>query len=318
MMKACVLPAVILFALAQSPSTLRPDPPHQCPDCDAWNKPYEPFRVFGNTYYVGAGGVSAVLITDGAGAILLDGGLPQTAAVIDANIRTLGFKTEDIRLIVNSHAHYDHSGGIAALQRASGAAVAASPAGKAALEQGEPTKDDPQYGFGRAVNAFPAVKNVRAVADGETLRVGNLAITAHLTPGHTPGATTWSWRSCAGSTCYDIVYADSLNAVSTDDFRFTGGRGTPSLIDTFRASIAKVAALPCDIILTVHPSATDMDGKVKKRRQQPSPDPFVTPNGCKAYAKGAAARLDARIAEEAKKKGPAAASERRREVVAKR
>ena len=300
--KIYILAAAVLLAFAQPP-VLRPDPPHQCADCDAWNKPFTPFKVFGNTYYVGADGVSAVLITGGGGSILLDGGLPQTAALIDANIRTLGFKTEDIRLIVNSHAHYDHSGGIAALQRLSGAAVAASPAGKRALEQGEPTKDDPQYGFGRAANAFPVVKNVRAVADGETLRIGDVAITAHHTPGHTPGATTWSWRSCEGAKCYTVVYADSLNAVSTDDFRFTGGSGTPSLIETFRRSIDKVAALPCDIILSVHPSGTGMHEKVKQRQERPAADPFLRPNGCRAYAKGAAARLDARIAEEAKKKG---------------
>jgi metallo-beta-lactamase class B len=305
--KACILISItgIVLAIAQPPA-LRPDPPQNCPDCDAWNKAVDPYKVFGNTYYVGAAGVSAVLITNGGGSILLDGGLPQTAPLIDASIRKLGFKTEDIRLIVNSHAHYDHSGGIAALQRLSGAAVAASPAGTRALEQGEPTKDDPQYGFGRAANAFPPVKNVRAVGDGETLRVGDLAVTAHHTPGHTPGATTWSWRSCEGSTCYAIVYADSLNAVSSDGFRFTGGAGTPSLVDTFRQSIAKVAALPCDIILSVHPNGTDMDGKVKKRREHAKPDPFVNPNGCRAYAKGAAARLDARVAEEARKKAAAA------------
>ena len=305
-MKTSILSLAVLVALAQAPAPLRPDPPHKCADCDTWNKPYAPFKVFGNTYYVGAEGVSAVLITGTAGSILLDGGLPQTAAVIDANIRTLGFKTEDIKLIVNSHAHYDHVGGIAALQRVSGASVAASAAGKRAIEQGAPTSDDPQYGFGRAANAFPAVKNVRAVADGETLRVGDLAITAHLTPGHTPGATSWSWRSCDGPTCYDIVYADSLNAVSSDEFRFTGGSGSPSRIETFRTSIAKVEALPCDIILSVHPSNIDMDGKVKERRERRSRDPFVNPNGCRAYAKGAAARLDARIAEETKKKVPAA------------
>ena len=299
-MKSILVLAAALVVLAQSP-VLEPDPPHKCFDCDTWNKPYEPFKVFGNTYYVGAEGVSAVLITNGGGSILLDGALPQTAPLIDAGIRKLGFKTADIKLIVNSHAHYDHAGGINALQRMTGAAVAASAAGKRAIEQGEPTPDDPQYAFGRAANAFPAVRNVRAVTDGETLRVGDLAITAHLTPGHTPGATTWTWRSCEGSTCYDIVYADSLNAVSADDFRFTA---VPGLIDAFRKSIAKVEALPCDIILSVHPSGTGMDEKVRQRRKQPSPDPFVTPNGCRAYAKGAAARLETRIAEEAKKKAP--------------
>jgi metallo-beta-lactamase class B len=293
------------LAMAQAPSGLRPDPPHKCVDCDEWNRPYEPFRVFGNTYYVGAAGVSALLITGSAGSILLDGGLPQTAPLIDANIRKLGFKTEDVKLIVNSHAHYDHAGGIAALQRASGAAVAASPAGKRAIEQGGPTPDDPQYAFGREANDFPAVKNVRAVADGETVRVGDLAITAHHTPGHTPGATTWTWRACDGPICYNVVYADSLNAVAAPGFRFTGGKGTPSLIEPFRKTIAKVAALPCDIIIGVHPSATDLDAKVKRRLERPTPDPFVNPNGCRAYAAGASSRLDARVAEEGKGKAPA-------------
>lgn len=303
-MRATLILAIALVVLAQPPA-LKPDPPHKCADCDAWNKPYEPFKVFGNTYYVGAEGVSAVLIAGDGGSILLDGGLPQTAPLIDAGIRKLGLKTGDIKLIVNSHAHYDHAGGINALQRMTGATVAASAPGKRAIEQGEPTADDPQYAFGRAANGFPAARNVRAVADGETLRVGDLAITAHLTPGHTPGATTWTWRSCEGSTCYNLVYADSLNAVSADGFRFTGGNGSPSLIETFRKTIDKVASLPCDIILSVHPSGTGMDDKVRRRRQQPSPDPFVTPDGCRAYATGAAARLETRIAEEAKKKDPA-------------
>ena len=303
-MKTCVLIVLALYALVQTPSRLRPDPPHKCFDCDAWNQPRAPYRVFGNTYSVGVAGISAILITGSDGSILLDGALPQSAPLIDANIRKLGFRTEDVRLIVNSHAHFDHAGGIAALQRATGATVAASAAGKRALEQGEPTGDDPQYAFGRAANAFPRLANVRAVADGETLRVGDLSITAHLTPGHTPGATTWSWRSCEGSTCYNVVYADSLNPVSADDFRFTGANGTPSIVDTLRRSIAKVAALPCDIILSVHPSGTDMDAKAKLRKDRGTNNPFVNPNGCRAYAKGAAARLDERVAEESKKKAP--------------
>ena len=94
-----------VLTLTQSPSRLQPDPPHSCGDCDGWNKPHPPFRVFGNTYYVGVAGLSAILITGAQGSILLDGGLPQSAPLIDANIRTLGFRTEDIKLIVNSHAH---------------------------------------------------------------------------------------------------------------------------------------------------------------------------------------------------------------------
>src|SRR4029079_1234924 len=176
----------------------RPDPPKACEACAEWNGPREPFRVFGNTYFVGPAGLGSVLITSKAGAILLDGGLPQTAPLIDASIRKLGFRTEDVKLIVNSHAHYDHAAGIAALQRASGATVAASAKGAWAIEHGMSTDDDPQHAFGPAQQGYPSVKKVRVVTDGETLHVGDLALTAHLTPGHTPGSTTWTWRSCQG------------------------------------------------------------------------------------------------------------------------
>ena len=123
--------------------------------------------MFGNTYYVGSDGLSALLITGDAGHILLDGGLSQTAPLINANIRKVGFKTEDVKLIAVSHGHFDHGGGVASLQRFTGATVAASPATAAALRRGENTPDDPQFGFGRAFNGFPAVKTVREVADGE-------------------------------------------------------------------------------------------------------------------------------------------------------
>ena len=279
-MKRTIAVLAVALALAQS-VTLRPDPPHKCVDCEEWNRPREPFKVFGNTYYVGTDGLSSILIAGNAGLILLDGGLPQSAPLIDGNIRKLGFKTQDVRLIVNSHAHYDHAGGIAALQRVSGASVAASAAGKLALERGEPTPDDPQFAFGREANAFPAVKNVRAVADGETLRVGDLAVTAHGVPGHTAGATTWTWRSCEGSACRNIVYADSLNAVSAPEFRFSAD---PVRLATFRKSIEKVAKLPCDVMVPVHP-AWDKAGALQ-------------PQACAGYAAAAGKRLDARIAEE--------------------
>jgi metallo-beta-lactamase class B len=261
--------------------------------------------VFGNTYYVGTAGLSALLVTSERGSILLDGGLPQSAPLIDASIRKLGFRTEDVQLIVNSHTHYDHAGGIAALQRLSGAAVASSGPGAEALKQGEPTRDDPQFAFGREANRFPAVKAVRVVKDGETLRVGDLAITAHLTPGHTPGSTTWSWRSCEGSRCLEIVYADSLNAVAAPGFRFTGDATHPSREAAFRRSIATVAALPCDIVIAVHPSFAGMEEKLARRAQKPAVDPFIDPEGCRTYAAGATQRLDARVAEE--KGAPAAA-----------
>lgn len=292
------------LAAGQGNPGFKADPPMKCESCAAWNAPQEPFRVFGNTYYVGVAGLSSVLITSDQGLILLDGGLTQSAPLIDASIRKLGFRTEDVKLIVNSHAHYDHSGGIAALQRASGATVAASPSGARAIESGEPTPDDPQYAFGKEANQFPPVKGVRVVADGETLRVGDLAVRAHLTPGHTPGSTTWTWRSCEGSRCFDIVYGDSLNSISAPGFRFTGDAKRPSVEAAFRRSIATVAELPCDILLTVHPGFVDMEGKLRRRQQEPGSEPFVDPKACRAYADGARQRLDQRVAEE--RKPPAA------------
>ena len=285
----------LLLALAQAPA-FKSDPPHKCDSCDEWNKPREPFKVFGNTYFVGTDGLSAILIAGDAGLILLDGGLEQSAGLIDANIRKLGFRTEDVKLIVNSHGHYDHAGGIAALQRASGATVAASPSGASALQRGENTTDDPQYGFG-PFNGFPPVKNVKVIKDNEVLPVGNIAITANFTPGHTPGSTTWTWRTCEGAQCLNFVYADSISAVSAPGFKFTD---QPSLIAQMRRSITRVGELPCDIVISTHPSATNLDDKIKKRAaKKDGPDPFVD-HGCKALAATAMKGLEARIAEETK------------------
>jgi metallo-beta-lactamase class B len=123
--------------------------------------------------------------------------------------------------------------------------------------------------------------------------VGDLAVTAHFTPGHTPGSTTWTWRSCEDAHCVDVVYADSLNAVSDDDFKFTSRVG---LVDAFRASIAKVRALPCDVLLSVHPRFSDRDREQARRRS--SPNPFLNAQACRQYADEADKRLDVRLASE--------------------
>lgn len=292
-----VTATLLAVALAQAPA-FKSDPPHKCDSCDEWNKPREPFKIYGNTYYVGTDGLSAILIAGDQGLVLLDGGLEQSAALIDANIRKLGFRTEDVKLIVNSHGHYDHAGGIAALQRASGATVAASPSTAQALQRGENTTDDPQYGFGKAANGFPPVKNVRILKDGEVVHVGNIAVTANFTPGHTPGSTAWTWQTCEGTKCLSMVYADSLTAVAAPGFKYTAD---PNRVNLFRRSITRVSELPCDIVVSTHPSATNLDDKIRKRAalKGGGPDPFVD-HGCKALAAGALKTLEARIAEEKK------------------
>jgi metallo-beta-lactamase class B len=268
-----------------------------------WNQPQPPVRIHGDTYYVGVAGLSSILIHTDEGLILLDGDLPQSVPLIEKNIATLGFRVKDIRFILNSHAHFDHAGGIAALARDSGAVVVASPAGAAALRAGRATPDDPQAGYADATRAdpatFPAVMTkIREIRDGETLRLGKIAVIAHFTPGHTPGSTTWTWRDCDRDRCLDVVYADSLNAISAPGFHFLADATHADLTASFRKSIQLVGALPCDILLTVHPDLSDLPQKLQRVRAGAATNPFVDARACRDYARDAEAKLDARIREE--------------------
>jgi metallo-beta-lactamase class B len=268
----------------------------KCDNCENWNQPVAPFKIHGNTFYVGVHGLSAVLITTSNGLILLDGDLPQSAPLIEANVRSLGFRVEDIRFILNSHVHTDHAGGIAALQRHSGAEVIAGAEGAAALQAGHMSDDDPLIGYNN-IYAIPRVARVKTIGDGETVTLGDTAVVAHRTPGHTPGGTTWSWRSCEQDRCIDVVYADSLNAISFPGFRFTGGHGKPDLTPTFRASIAKVAALPCDILITVHPDMSHVFERAAKTAKGHL-KAFIDQGACRAYAAAALRTLNKRAAKE--------------------
>jgi len=275
----------------------------QCSSCDEWNQPAKPFNIYGNAYYVGTAGLSAVLVTSPQGHVLLDGALPQSAPLIQKNIEALGFKMRDVKLILNSHAHFDHAGGIAALQKASGATVAHSPHGAQVLHDGTPGTDDPQYDPKERFT-IPKVAQVKEVADGETLAVGPLRFTVHHTPGHTPGGTTWSWQSCEGNKCLDMVYADSLTAVSTDGFYYTGGPGYPDRSASFRQTIDKVAKLKCDILIAAHPSFSDTFGKAARKTAQANP--FIDPEGCRKLAASAGRNFEARVQRERLEKAKAA------------
>src|SRR5262245_44239225 len=157
------------------------DRPSSCADCPAWNVPQQPFKIYGNTYYVGTHGLGSILITSSTGHVLIDGALPESVPQIVANIRSLGFRVEDIKLIVNSHGHFDHAGGIAELQKLSGARVAASQWTAEVMRRGAVPHDDPQFGL---IIPIARIEQVQTLTDGETLRAGSVTVTAHLTPGH--------------------------------------------------------------------------------------------------------------------------------------
>jgi len=257
-----------------------------------WNAPQKPFHIYGDTWYVGPHGLSSILVDTGQGLALFDGDLPESAVQIEAHIRELGFRVRDVKWILNSHAHSDHAGGIVALQAASGAQVLASAAGARELELGGADRSDPQYGL---APEYTPLKNVRVVRDGETLQLGHVAVTAHYTPGHTPGSTSWTWQSCAGQRCLRMAYADSLSAISARAYRFTDH---PAYVAAFRKSIATVAALPCDILLTPHPDASGFWEKMARRKSPSDTAPLIDPQACRNYAADAAKNLDAKLAQE--------------------
>jgi len=298
--------AVMLMCLSAAGAAFAQDDekPIVCGSCEAWNKPHAPFNIYGNTWYVGTADLSALLVASPQGHILLDGALPQSAQQIRKNIETLGFKIKDVKLILNSHAHWDHAGGIAALARMSGATVAASASSARTMQAGTNLEDDPQYDP-KDVLHYPKVRNVKVIADGETVTVGPLKLTAHLTPGHTTGSTAWTWNSCESGQCRNIVYADSLTAVSHDDFHYSGDARHPDISASFRASMDKVANLPCDVIVSTHPGFTNTLGKLAART--PTSNPFVEVGGCKAYAEAAVRNFEKRLERERNEKAGKAA-----------
>ncbi len=271
---------------------------NSCPNCSTLNKAQPPFRIFGSTYYVGTHGLSSILITSPAGHVLIDGDLPESAVLIAGNIRLLGFRIEDVKLIVNSHVHSDHAGGIADLQRRSGARVAASEWSAEVLRRGGVGKGDPQYG---TLSPLAAVKNVSTFRDGESLKVGKITITPHLTPGHTPGGTSWTWKTCEGSLCYDMVYADSLSPISAPGFRFTNSREYPHAIEDFGKSFAFFEATPCDVLITAHPEVSRFWDRLALREKGVKPDPFIDSGACHKLAESAREKLRQRLADEGKR-----------------
>ncbi len=264
-----------------------------CDNATDPNKPAPPVRIHANTYLVGTCGLSSVLIVGDQGDILIDGASEQDADLIADNIRALGYRMRDIRFILASHEHYDHIGGIAKLQQMSGAQVVASAPAAKIMSAGVPAIDDPQFGV---TKPFPPAQVGRIVADGGEVRLGNLMVTAMTTPGHAAGSLSWRWVSCDGGVCRTIVYADILAPVSNDTYRFSDH---PAVVAAFRSSVAKIAASPCEILLTPTPSVSQMPERLALGR------PLLDDQACKNYAAARTKDLVERLAKEAAAPAPA-------------
>lgn len=237
-------------------------------DTLAWNQPFEPFNVIGNIHYVGMQGVSAFLITTSDGHILLDGGFAQSAPQIIANVERLGFDIDDVRYLLNSHAHFDHAAGLARLQRESGAQLVASAADKAALEAGRFP-----YGPSESIS-FPPVRVDRVIADGDTLTLDGVTLTAHITAGHTPGCTSWSM---------DVTGADGaphrafFHCSATVAGQSLIPPAYPDIVEDFRSTFTRVREIEADVLLTNHPGFMDLEER-RERQRNGDANAFVDAN----------------------------------------
>jgi metallo-beta-lactamase class B len=229
-----------------------------------WNKPIEPFRIAGNLYYVGASDVSSYLITTPEGHFLLDNGFRETVPQIEANIRELGFNLADIRFLLTSHGHYDHVGGMAELKAKTKATLVSSSADAPLMARGG--KGD--LAFGDQYLFPPAVAD-RLVRDGEQIQLGGVVMTAHLTPGHTPGCTTWTTRTGK----LNVVFPCSISAPG---YQLVNNPKYPNILDEFEATFASLKALPCDVFLGFHSWDFDLH---RKRQAAGADNAFIDPAG---------------------------------------
>ncbi|KEO91630.1 hypothetical protein EH31_02875 [Erythrobacter longus] len=259
-----------------------------CKPWDEWDKPAPPFEIYRDTYYVGTCGIAAILITDEEGHILIDSGTEAGADVVMANVAALGFDLKDVRYLLYSHEHFDHVGGMAKLQRATGALVVASKAAEPVLTSGEDSLADPQHGMHEP---FEGVAVGRIMAAGDILELGGTTIRAIETPGHTPGAMSWWWQECK-ERCENIVYADSLSPISRDDYRFGDH---PEYVAAYRAGLVALGREDCTVLLTPHPSHSRMirrmqEGDLIENRQGTRP--------CARYAGQKLLDLETRLSNE--------------------
>ena len=255
----------VLAALVAMPAQAQAQSPA------AWTTPTEPFKIAGNLYYVGTAGIGAYLITTPQGHILIDGAMPGSAKDIEASITKLGFAPSEVKVLLNTHAHFDHAGGLAELKRDTGAKLAASAGDKIALETGK-------YPGSEEVKAFDfaPVKVDRALEDGEKLSMGGIALTAHLTPGHSAGCTTWTFPVMIDGVSRQAMIYCSTSVAANRLVSKTKGPQYPGIVADYEQSFAKLKTMKADVFLAPH---AEQFGMTEKRAALAAggPNPFIDP-----------------------------------------
>jgi metallo-beta-lactamase class B len=251
-----------------------------------WNKPLKPFHAIGNIYYVGMEGVSAFLIKTSDGLILTDGGLPESAPFIEKNIQALGFKLSDVKILLNSHAHFDHSGGLAQLKKDTGAKFYASAGDAPFLESGHIT-----FGPSEKIDTTP-IRVDHVVKDGESISLGGTTLIAHVMPGHTKGCTTWTTSVQDGAVTRSVMFFCSISVAGNP---IHGSPAYPTIASDYKNSFARLAMMKTDIFFAPHGIQFGLDDKLAKLKPG-APNPFVDPTELPRFLATARADFDKEMA----------------------
>jgi metallo-beta-lactamase class B len=242
-----------------------------------WNAPVAPFRISSDIYYVGTKEIAVFLVSTPKGLILIDTGFAQNVGPLLANVRALGFDPQRIRYILISHGHFDHAGGTAEVKARTGAKVAAGAADGPLLARGG--LGDPQFGD---AFRYPPVRLDLPMRDGQQIVLGGVAITAHLTPGHTPGCTTWTMPTSIEGRRVGALF---LCSVTAPGYRLVGNPRYPRALADYRRSFAVLRTLKCELFLAAHSHFFDLDRKRAEMLKTGSSAAFIDPAGCRAHLK---------------------------------
>ena len=259
-----------------------------------WIEPFPPFRIAGSLYYVGSKDLASYLITTPQGHILINSDLETSPPLIRASVEKLGFKVSDVRILLISHAHWDHDGGSAAIKALTGAAYMVMDGDVSVVESGG--KTDFQYG-NTPTSLYPPTRVDRVLHDGDEVKLGGTTLVAHLTPGHTKGCTTWTMKVTEAGKAYDVVIIGSPNV--NDGYKLVGNPSYPEIESDYERTFRVLKSLPIDIFLGAHGSYFDLQTKYP-RLTAGAANPFIDPAGYKSYV---AEREQAYRTELAKQKG---------------
>ena len=254
-----------------------------------WTTPFEPFQLIGNIYYVGTDGIAVYIIKTSQGLILMDTALPESTGMIKDSMSKLGFKVADIKYILNTHAHFDHTGGFAEIKKDSGAQMVAGERDKPLLEGGYYPGDEKND-----LLAFPPVKVDRAVKEGDKITLGDTTMIAHSTPGHSPGCTSWEMTVKDGSQDRNVLFFCSGTVALN---RLVGNPTHPGIVDDYRSTYAKVKTMNPDVLLGPHPEVYGMQAK-RADMKDGAPNPFVKPGELATYVAGLEADFDKALAKQ--------------------